>query len=429
MPTELKVHPDPERRRKIFRSIANTEYLNIWEGAIRSSKTVVTILAWLNYLSETDETVFIISGRTLGTVERNLIHGDYGIEALAPGSKYKQVGKSMAILINTPKGIKTCYCFGASDVKSFPNLRGLTAGGWLADEVNVQNKEFVQECFNRTALSSDRRIFWTLNPDNPHHWIYKDPTIGIDRYTSMTPEQKKEVGGVHYWHFTPEDNPAMTPQRLAELSKQYTGFAYNRYILGERCAAEGLIYPKVNESYFQDFDRSKVDCRYCSVDFGSNHATVFYIGGPVLNENGRPDWSQWRVCYELYDENSGKDSAEYADMFVKFCEDNGLNPKKMMVAVDPAALVMKNSLIRRGINAFNAKNDVLEGIRFCQSLISQGHVLFHRSCRNLLACFGSYTWDEKAAERGEDKPLKANDDAADSFRYWGYTHIRPMVQL
>ena len=38
--------------------------------------------------------------------------------------------------------------------------------------------------------------------------------------------------------------------------------------------------------------------------------------------------------------------------------------------------------------------------------------------------FESYSWDSKAADRGEDKPVKERDHCMDSVRYQAYTIIR-----
>ena len=38
--------------------------------------------------------------------------------------------------------------------------------------------------------------------------------------------------------------------------------------------------------------------------------------------------------------------------------------------------------------------------------------------------FGSYIWDEKAVERGDDKPVKQHDHCMDAARYFAYTIIR-----
>jgi hypothetical protein len=37
---------------------------------------------------------------------------------------------------------------------------------------------------------------------------------------------------------------------------------------------------------------------------------------------------------------------------------------------------------------------------------------------------GSYRWDPKASDRGEDKPIKDNDHALDALRYAVYTHFQ-----
>ena len=38
--------------------------------------------------------------------------------------------------------------------------------------------------------------------------------------------------------------------------------------------------------------------------------------------------------------------------------------------------------------------------------------------------YASYIWDQKASERGEDKPVKQHDHAMDALRYFCYTIIR-----
>jgi phage terminase large subunit len=71
-----------------------------------------------------------------------------------------------------------------------------------------------------------------------------------------------------------------------------------------------------------------------------------------------------------------------------------------------------------------ARNDVLDGIRFFASLLTDAAVKFSSECQMTIREFSSYIWDEKASERGEDKPVKAFDHAMDSVRYFGNTIIR-----
>ena len=64
-------------------SIRNTGYLNVWEGAVRSGKTVASSIAWLIYVTLSSERYFLMSGKTLSTLYRNVIEGDFGMLALA----------------------------------------------------------------------------------------------------------------------------------------------------------------------------------------------------------------------------------------------------------------------------------------------------------------------------------------------------------
>jgi hypothetical protein len=59
-----------------------------------------------------------------------------------------------------------------------------------------------------------------------------------------------------------------------------------------------------------------------------------------------------------------------------------------------------------------ADNSVLDGIRLMSSLLATGRLLIHSSCKNLIAQLQSYSWDEQASAKGEDKPVKADDTAS-----------------
>ena len=92
--------------------------------------------------------------------------------------------------------------------------------------------------------------------------------------------------------------------------------------------------------------------------------------------------------------------------------------------MDPAAASFIAELKKRGYNVKKARNDVLDGIRFVAMLLNQDKIVFLRCCENTIKEFASYIWDEKAADRGEDKPVKVRDHAMDAVRYMCYTMIR-----
>ena len=86
------------------------------------------------------------------------------------------------------------------------------------------------------------------------------------------------------------------------------------------------------------------------------------------------------------------------------------------VVIDPSAASMKAELRRRGYHTKDANNAVLEGISDVCSMLGADNLAFMPCCEKTE--FGSYLWDSKAVERGEDAPLKENDHCADAVRYF-----------
>ena len=424
-PIEIKVHPVKKSRDKIAGCISAGGFLTVAEGSVRSGKTCTLLMAFAAYVINSPETVFLLSGRTVKTVEQNCILERFGLLNLIPGSVYRKVGESRAIqfAVASDHGIvwKKILVVGASDIRAYMAIRGNTYGGWMADEVNMHDKEFVSEALRRTAVSTDRRHFFSLNPGAPQEWIYTDY---LDRYDAMDDEERKKLGGYSWWHFTPEDNPAMTPAMLDSLKMQYPegSYLYRRYILGERCIAEGLVYPKVDKSYFHEFDTKDVDIRYCAIDFGTEHATCMLFGG--VYKGNRFDW---RIAAEYFDEKSDKTTSDYYEDFLDVCARLGVDPQKITIAIDPAAKVLRLEFIKHGLRPVKAKNDVLPGIDFTRNIIYRGILSFHKTAVHLLKEFGTYAWDPKASERGEDKVVKIGDDCVDALRYFAYTHIKPLI--
>ena len=52
---------------------------------------------------------------------------------------------------------------------------------------------------------------------------------------------------------------------------------------------------------------------------------------------------------------------------------------------------------------------------------------FASSCTETIKEFASYIWDEKALERGEDKPVKQHDHSCDAVRYFVSTVLGSKV--
>jgi PBSX family phage terminase large subunit len=410
MSTESKVKP---LSKKAINSIVSTGYLNVWEGAVRSSKTVVSCLAWVNYITRSKERFFVMTGKTIATLYRNVLGGEYGLlNILGSAGNYRVDRDGNRILtIRTEYSDKMCYCMGANDEGSYSKLRGLTVGGWYADEVSLHPKSFIEEAFRRTIVSSDRKHFWTLNPENPNHYIY---TEYLDKYLN------EELPGFYLWHFTLEDNNALPPERKEELKRQYSGLFYRRYILGERCMAEGVVYDMLGAAnLYNDNERPEnlehTAQRTISVDYGTVNPCVFldiYDDGVTLWVDNEYRWDS-KSETAMRAPRAQKTDTEYADDMEAFmgteypCE----------IVCDPSAASfireLKNRLLFASAtdeDVVKADNAVINGIRAVSSLMKQGQIKIHeRRCKGLLDELRSYAWDEKASARGKEKPVKKAD--------------------
>ena len=394
---------------KVNDSIFTTGTFNVWEGSVRSSKTIASLLAFAIYTQESPDSTFLMTGATMGSVSRNCINGDFGFIALTGATQHTDTDGSKYL---NYKG-KVIYYAGADNVASYRKIRGLTIGGWYADEINLHHRDFIIEAMNRSLASRDRRMFWTLNPEAPTHWIYKEY---IDRW------ENEAIKGYRYHHFTLDDNPAITAERKAEIAQQYSGVFYQRYILGLRVMAKGLIYAEFLEKDLtteagqpSDYGEVVVSC-----DYGVQNAMVYLMAG-WHTSRGR-----WEVIKEWY--YSGRENqaqltdAEYYQHLQAFTE--GWTVRDIII--DPSAssfiALVRKARLYRPVNAANA---VVPGISYTASLMHIGKLFVSKDCTRLIEEIGGYVWDDKKAERtGKEEPIGIDDHACDALRYLCYTHIR-----
>ena len=91
--------------------------------------------------------------------------------------------------------------------------------------------------------------------------------------------------------------------------------------------------------------------------------------------------------------------------------------------IDPAAAELRQALRALGRRVQNPRiKDVRRGIGMVRKGIAEGTLTRAADAvlPNAEREWGSYSWDEKAAERGKDEPLKRDDHFMDAKRY-GYS--------
>lgn len=384
----------------------------IWEGAIRSGKTIASLAAWLTHLAAMRDELgeAFVFGRTRDAIARNVFAPLTTVpllRALAPGTTYTS-GAPTATILGQP-----VHVLGASDRQAEEKLRGLTGKSAYGDELTVLPAPFFRQALGRLSTKG-ARLYGTTNPDNPGHWLrteYLDrPRVPL----GVEPDEDDDRLDLASWHFGIDDNPHLNRKYVRSIKAEYVGLWYQRMIEGRWVQAEGAIYDAF------DPDRHVVDTLPpidhvigCGVDYGTTAAFAALIlavtrdGRLVLTREYRHDSKLARR--QLTD-------AEYSTELRAWLD---LEPERpQWLIVDPSAASFLEQLHRDGVRGVrDADNSVIDGIRLFASLLALDRLIVHKSCRGLIGELPGYTWDEKAAAKGEDKPNKVNDHSVDAARY------------
>ena len=256
--------------------------LNVAEGAVRSGKTVCNLFVFAHLLEFSRDRLHLATGAT--TSGAKVILGDgngFGLEAIFAGRCRWGLYKGFdALTVSTLCGDKVVLFAGGRNADSFRKIRGLGIGMWIATEINLHHPDMIKEAFSRQLAARDRHVFWDLNPEAPGAFIYREY---LDRYARAVTDGTLSPDFYNYAHFTIYDNPSVPPGRLSEIEAQYEkgSLWYRRDILGERCAAEGMVYPRFADDPSQfTLDPSSVgNLSFISVgvDFGGNRSKTTFV--------------------------------------------------------------------------------------------------------------------------------------------------------
>lgn len=405
-----RLHPKWTAKHKEYMHKGIKATISVAEGAVRAGKTVDNVAMFAKMLElGVQDKIHLASGSTSANAKLNI--GDcngFGLEYIFRGrckwSKYKG---NECLRIKTANREYIVIFVGGSKADSFKKIRGNSYGMWIATEINLHHDSFIKDAFNRQIASKIRRVFWDLNPSSPANFIYKDY---IDKFEETYGER------YNYEHFTIRDNASITEERIRDIESQYdkNSVWYRRDILGERCNAEGLVYPMFNKDIHvvRKGDVQTEGDYYVSSDYGIQNATVFLLW---QKEVGSKRW----ICLNEYyysgrDNHYQKTVSEHVKGLIQML--NGIEPRAIIV--DPSASALITEIRRKGYHVRRADNDVKEGIDDVSTMLANQLLAFCDCCVNTIGEFGIYSWDEKASERGEDAPLKENDHAMDATRYF-----------
>jgi PBSX family phage terminase large subunit len=367
-----------------------TARINIWCGAVRSGKTYSSIIKFIELLSEGPPGDTLVVGVTRDSIQRNVITDlCILVGAKIPSSKSTEM---------TFLGRKI-YFVGANDERSVRRIQGSTLALAYVDEATCIPEPFWNMLLSRLSIPGSQ-LLSTCNPEGPAHWLKKRFLDHKDDLNLAT------------WQFQLEDNPILTEEYKRDLKKEYTGMWYKRYILGEWAVAHGLIYDQFDNDNIYTDEPNNPDFYVVGLDYGSSNPTA-----GVLLACSPKRWPQLRVVDTYYFSSAkagrGKTDGELGDDIESWVKPYNVQ----RIYIDPSAKSLQLELARRGLPMAQANNDVLPGIQTVNKFIGGKNLLINASCKTLIDELKTYSWDKKAADRGDDKPVKVDDHLSDALRY------------
>lgn len=383
--------------------------VNIWHGSVSSGKTIASIIAWLNFIATDAPTrgELLMIGVTLQSLERNVLNV---IAEMDPAIIDHTAGSNVAIIFG-----RTVVCLGANDQRAERRIRGVTAAGVYIDEASLMPGEgYWAQIMNRLRVPG-ARLFATTNPDNPTHWL----KVIIDQANEL---------GYAVWHFVLADNPGLTADYIAAVSRENIGLWYARNILGEWVLADGVIWGMWDETtmLYTDAEQPDISGWVVSIDPGAAGVFSAHLTGCGADQ-------RLYVAAELRFDHRGKQAAmtdvDFSRAITAWLDE--LDPATNAIPsrcpgartpehvfIDPSGVTLRTQLYRDGwAGVREADNAVIPGIRMVGSLMGADRIRVHESCVGLRGEIPGYVWDPKAAMLGVDKPIKANDHSCDDLRY------------
>ncbi len=366
--------------------------INILHGSVRSGKTWISLVLWCVWVrNKPKDASYIMAAKTLSTLKRNCLDL---LETLAGKKNFQySLVKKEATLYG-----RKIYLEGVSDSSAESKIRGMTLMGAYCDELTLFNEEFFAMLLSRLS-EPNAKLFGTTNPDSPNHWFkvkYLDRREELDMWVS---------------EFLIDDNTFLDKRYVEELKKEYTGIFYRRFILGEWCGAEGLVYPMFDENkhVVAQIPKEKGFCEYyISIDYGTVNPCsmgLWRLDDERAVRIRESYYDSRRMRKQLTDE-------EYYAMLERLAEGYDIRS----VVVDPTAASFIETIRRHGkFMVHRANNAVLDGIRVTGTLLSNEKLLLMETCEDSIREFGAYSWDTEATE---DRVVKEFDHAMDDIRYF-----------
>ena len=369
--------------------------LNIAHGAVRSAKTLAAIDRFALFVSNPNRQTrdpFTIMGKTATTVRRNMLD-----------IMERKFGKHFKYSLHSGRGSlfgRDIEIIGVNDERAAGKIKGLTSSGILADEITTWHKESFYITIQRISAVG-AKMFATTNPDSPYHWL-------------KTEYLDNEKANIYQLAFELDDNPFLEKEYIDDLKVFYkdSKLLYDRYIRGLWVAGEGAIYDVFDESKNVADRSGGLHGRF---DVGIDYGTTNPFAAVAVNKAYGKIYAFDELYYDSRKVGLQKTDSEYAAMLKQWCSKFWAHG--VTFHVDPSAASFKVEMQRAGLRVVDANNSVRDGISLITELFLKQDLYISPKCPQLIAKIKNYSWDDGAAKRGEERPLKRDDHLPDALRY------------
>lgn len=436
---QIKLKPFSDRYVQYYiRCFSNQ--INCLEGAYRAGKSVINIYSFANYLEYCVDKIHLASGASVATARLNVSDcNGLGLSHIFRGRcKTGKYEGNECLRIKSKTGEKIVVFVGGRQSDSYKKIQGLSFGSWLSVElanlyISNDEKCFIDMALSRLTQSHDLKVWWDLNPVYPSHSVYKKY---LDRYENQQTEGNF-YGGYNFMRCSLFDNTALSDeQRMSFLSRypDKNSMEYQRYIMGNRACAEGLIFSnfaKDKSPWIVD-DLSKfcqsVQKQFISigVDFGGNGSDTTFVATLFYN-------NYHGICIVASDklimaggESDAKDFRNKFKEFILFVSSLGICPIRYAFGdcADPVMVSEMRNVVKdlRLVNQIRVldcqKHTIKKRIDTKKVLMSTMHWFVYKDAITVIESTETQVWDNR--EGHEDERLdngSVDIDTADAEEY------------
>lgn len=348
-----------------------------------------------------------IAGVSKGTIQRNVIEP---LQEIWGDKLVSDIGSNNIATIFGEK----VYCIGADNVGMVRKFRGARIKYLYIDEVVDINEEVFE--LLKSRLSFEYSVGeGSGNPQSRTHYIKKFLESDVDVYVQ---------------HYTLFDNPFLPKKVVEEMCKEYRGTVYyNRYILGQWCNAEGIIFQQIANDD-KRFITTKIQYNSIisvGIDWGGNKSKHSITATKISR-----DFKSVQVLKASTMEATGTNTKQVFRWIINFIKEiQGKYGTVSFIFADSAEQVLNNSLngeLRSNkINLVvqdSLKIEIKNRIELWNRLLNLDRLSFvEKQCNTLIEALQTALYDEKAKDDrwiddGETSDIDSLDSFNYSFEYW-----------